>query len=247
MNRTLPTYSNLIAGERTPSASGDWVEIRNPADSDEVVGRVPSSMVADVNAAIAAAKEAQLAWAARPAPERGRILHRAATLLESRIEQWAVELTREEGKTLAESRGEVSRVADILRYFAGEAWRVGGDVLPADTPHTLLYSVRVPVGVCAIITPWNFPASLPAWKMMPALVTGNTVVFKPASPTPIMGVRLAELLHEAGLPPGVLNVVTGGGRAIGDALVTDERINAVSFTGSYSIGHGIYQKAAPRM
>jgi aldehyde dehydrogenase (NAD+) len=241
------TYYNLIAGERLPSSSGDFVEIRNPADIDEVIGRAPASTLDDVHAAIAAAQAAQPIWAERPAPERGRILFRAATLLEGRIEAWAVELTREEGKTLTEARGEVSRVVDILRFFAGEAWRVGGDILPADTPHTLLYSLRVPVGVCAIITPWNFPVSLPAWKMMPALVTGNTVVFKPASATPIMGIRLVELLYEAGLPKGVVNVFTGKGGALGDALATDERINAVSFTGSYSVGYGLYQKTAPRM
>ena len=139
------------------------------------------------------------------------------------------------------------RSVELLRYFAGEAWRVGGDLLPADTPHTLLYSIRVPLGVVAIITPWNFPLSIPVWKIAPALVVGNTVVFKPASATPIMAIRLTELFHDAGLPAGVLNVVTGAGGALGDALVTDARIDGVSFTGSYAVGHALYQKTAPRM
>jgi aldehyde dehydrogenase (NAD+) len=240
-------YTNIIAGQRTPASSGATIEVRNPADTDEVIGLAPASTVEDARAAIAAAKEAQPAWAAMSGPERGRVLHRAAALLEGRVDAWAAELTREEGKTRAEARGEVLRAVDLFRYFAGEGWRVGGDVLPADTPHTLLYSMKVPLGVAAIITPWNFPLAIPVWKMAPALVMGNTVVFKPASATPLMGLRLGELLHEAGLPPGVLNVVTGGGGAIGDALVTDERIDGVSFTGSYAVGHALYQKTAARM
>jgi aldehyde dehydrogenase (NAD+) len=200
-----------------------------------------------VHAAFAAAAEAFPYWSGLIAPERGRVLHRAANLLEAQADAWAAELTHEEGKTRAESRMEVGRSVDILRYFAGEGWRVGGDVLPADTPHTLLYSVRVPLGVCTIITPWNFPLSIPVWKIAPALVMGNTVVHKPAEATPLMALRLAHLLHEAGLPPGVLNVVCGAGRQIGDALVLDERVAAVSFTGSYAVGHGIYQKTAPRI
>jgi aldehyde dehydrogenase (NAD+) len=175
------------------------------------------------------------------------VLHRAANLLETQIDEWAADLTREEGKTRAEARAEVVRSVDLLRYFAGEAWRVGGDMLPADTPHTLLYSMRVPLGVVAIITPWNFPLSIPVWKIAPALVTGNTVVYKPASATPIMGIKLAKLFLDAGLPAGVLNIITGSGGTLGDALVTDERIDGVSFTGSYQVGHALYQKTAPRI
>lgn len=240
-------HQNLIGGERTPSSSGNLLEVRNPADTDEVIGQVQASTIDDVRAAIAAARDAQAAWAALPPPDRGRILHRAANLLETQVDQWAADLTREEGKTRAEARGEVVRAVELFRYFGGEAWRVGGDMLPADTPHTLLYSTRVPLGVVAIITPWNFPLAIPAWKIAPALVTGNTVVFKPASATPIMGLKLGALLLEAGLPKGVLNVITGGGGAIGDALVTDERIDGVSFTGSYSVGHALYQKTAQRI
>jgi aldehyde dehydrogenase (NAD+) len=238
-------YSNIIGGERTVAA--DSFEVRNPADTDDVLGLAPASTVADAREAIGAAKGAYAAWAGRPAPERGRVLHRAATLLEGRVDEWAAALSREEGKTGAEAKGEVLRAVDLLRYFAGEAWRVGGDVLPADTPSTLLYSTRVPLGVVSIITPWNFPLAIPVWKIAPALVMGNTVVFKPASATPLMGLRLGALLLEAGLPAGVLNVVAGGGAAIGDALVTDERIDGVSFTGSYAVGHALYQKTAARM
>ena len=241
------TYHNFIAGEWVPSTSGETIEVRNPADTGDLLGRVPASTAEDVRAAIGAARDAYPAWAELPPPERGRIMHRAAGLLESQIDEWAAELTREEGKTRAEARGEVVRAVELLRYFAGEAWRVGGDMLPADTPHTLLYSVRVPLGVVAVITPWNFPLSIPVWKIAPALVMGNSVVFKPASATPIIAIRLAGLFHEAGLPAGVLNVVVGAGGALGDALVTDERIDGVSFTGSYAVGHALYQKTAPRM
>jgi acyl-CoA reductase-like NAD-dependent aldehyde dehydrogenase len=240
-------YHNIIGGEAVPSSSGDWIEVRNPADTDDVLGSVPSSIIADVKAAIDAAQASFSSWAGMVAPERGKILYRAANLMESQSDRWAADLTREEGKTRGEALREVIRSVDLLRYFAGEAWRVGGDMLPADTPSTLLYSLRVPVGVCAIITPWNFPLSIPVWKIAPALVTGNTVVFKPASATPIMAILLAQLLQEAGLPKGVLNVVTGGGGTIGDALVTDPRVQAVSFTGSYAVGHALYQKTAPRI
>jgi aldehyde dehydrogenase (NAD+) len=240
-------YRNFIAGEHVPSSSSDTIEVRNPANTDEVIGLVPAATVDDARAAIGAARDAFPKWAGLTGPERGKVLYRAANILEGQTDAWAAELTREEGKTKLESQREVVRSVDLLRYFAGEAWRVGGDMLPADTPHTLLYSLRVPLGVCAIITPWNFPLSIPVWKIAPALVVGNTVVFKPASATPIMGIKLAELLHEAGLPAGVLNVVTGAGGALGDTLVTDERIDAVSFTGSYGVGQALYQKTAPRM
>jgi acyl-CoA reductase-like NAD-dependent aldehyde dehydrogenase len=240
-------YRNFIGGEWVASSSGETIEVRNPADTDDVVGTVPSSTVADVRAAIGAAKDAFPKWAALTGPERGRILYHAANILETQTEEWTVTLTREEGKTRIESQREIVRSIELLRYFAGEAWRVGGDMLPADTPHTLLYSTRVPLGVVAIITPWNFPLSIPVWKIAPALVMGNTVIFKPASATPILAIKLAALLHEAGLPGGVLNVVTGAGGALGDALVTDERIDGVSFTGSYAVGHALYQSTAPRM
>lgn len=240
-------YRCIIGSERVLGSSGQMLEVRNPADHDDLLGRVPLMSVGEVQDAIGVARSAFPAWAELPAPDRGRVLHRASNLLEQRVEEWARALSREEGKTAAEARGEVVRAVELLRFFGGEAWRVGGDLLPSDTPATLLYSRRVPLGVAAIITPWNFPLSIPVWKIAPALVMGNSVVFKPASATPIMGIRLVELLLEAGLPPGILNVVTGAGGALGDALVTDPRIDAVSFTGSYGIGQALYQKTAVRM
>lgn len=238
---------NFIGGEWVAPSTNDYSEVRNPADIDDVVGYAPKSAVRDVDQAIAAAAAAFPAWSGLPAPERGRVLHRVANLIETRIDEWAAELTREEGKTRTEARGEVVRAVELFRYFAGEAWRVGGDVLPADTPQTLLYSVRVPLGVVAIITPWNFPLSIPVWKMAPALVMGNTVVLKPASATPLMALRLMSVLHEAGMPKGVVNCVTGSGGIIGDVLATDTRIRAVSFTGSYAVGHALYQKTAQQL
>lgn len=244
---TSPSYANLIGAERLTCSERPAIPVRNPAQVDDVLGEVPAATLQDVDAALAAARAAAPAWAAMPAPDRGRILHKAANVLEGRADAWASELSREEGKTFAEARGEVIRAVELLRFFAGEGWRVGGDFLPADTPHTLVYSVKVPVGVVSIITPWNYPLSIPVWKIAPALVMGNTVVFKPASITPITGIRLVELLLEVGLPPGVLNVLTGAGGALGDAMITDPRVDAVSFTGSYGIGHALYQKTAARM
>jgi aldehyde dehydrogenase (NAD+) len=244
---SMQSYQNYIGGEWVAPLTGNYSEIRNPAQLDEIVGRAPSSGLVDLEQAVAAATAAFPAWAGRAAPERGRILHKVANIIEGQIDAWAAELTREEGKTRTESRMEVVRAVELFRYFAGEAWRVGGDVLPADTPNTLLYSVRVPLGVVAIITPWNFPLSIPVWKMAPALVMGNTVVIKPASATPIMALRLMGALHEAGLPAGVVNCITGSGSLLGDALISDQRVKAVSFTGSYTIGHALYQKTAPRL
>ncbi len=240
-------FHNIIGGEEVPSVSANWIEVRNPADTDQVLGMVPASTPVDVTAAIDAAHTAFGSWAGMIGPDRGKILYRAAHILESEAASWAEDLTREEGKTRAEAGREVTRSVDLLRYFAGEGHRLGGDMLPADTPNTLLYSLRVPVGVCAIITPWNFPLSIPVWKIAPALISGNTVVFKPASATPILAIRLVQLFQQAGLPKGVLNIVTGGGSSIGDTLVTDKRIEAVSFTGSYAVGHALYQKTAPRI
>ncbi len=239
-------YHNFIGGEWVPP-SGDSFEVRNPADTDEVVGLFPFASDDEVRAAISAAQDAQRAWGETPGPERGEVLYRAAQIIRRRADEMATDLTREEGKTLAESKGEVLRAADILNYFAGEGRRMGGETLPAETRNTLLYTARMPLGVVAIITPWNFPIAIPVWKIAPALISGNAVVFKPASQSPLTAIHLAEVFDEAGLPKGVLNVVTGSGAKVGNVLVTDERINGVSFTGSYSVGTGIYQKTAQRM
>ena len=194
-------YHNFIGGEWVPS-TGDSFEVRNPADTDEVVGLFPLASDDEVRAAIAAAQDAQRAWGETPGPERGEVLYRAAQIIRRRADEMATDLTREEGKTLTESKGEVLRSADILNYFAGEGRRMGGETLPAETRNTLLYTARMPLGVVAIITPWNFPIAIPVWKIAPALISGNAVVFKPASQSPLTAIHLAEVFDEAGLPKG---------------------------------------------
>ena len=238
----MKAFGNLIDGAWV-GATGQTFETRDPAHSGEVLGVFPSATAADAQRAVAAAAEACAAWAATPAPARGAILFRAAELLDERREDLAVTLTREEGKTLPEARGEVARARDILRYFAGEGWRVGGDVLPANAPLAMLYSRREPLGVVAVITPWNFPIAIPAWKIAPALAYGNTVVFKPASATPLTALKLVECLADAGVPAGVINFVTGSGATVGDALAGDPSVRGLTFTGSHATGAGIYAKA----
>ena len=202
--------------------------------------------VADVDAAIAAAEEAYRSWRFSSPMTRANILHKAANILESRIPDVGRELTREEGKTLKEGIGETTRAVQILRYFAGEAQQPSGEHYPSVSPHTLLYTTREPLGVVAVVTPWNFPIAIPAWKIAPALAFGNTVVFKPASLTPLTAVRLVEALDEAGLPAGVLNLVTGSAANVGDPLVQDPRVVAITFTGSNETGAELRRSAAER-
>ena len=240
----MEAFKNLIGGEWVGASDHATFETRNPARADEVLGAFPSATTSDAAQAIAAAAEAFPAWAATPAPARGAILFRAAELLDERFDDIATTLTREEGKTLAEARGEVTRARDILRYFGGEGWRLGGDLLPANTASAMLFSRREPLGVVAAITPWNFPIAIPAWKIAPALVYGNAVVFKPASATPLTALRLVECLVDAGLPAGVLNFVTGSGGVVGDALAGDPIVSGLTFTGSHAVGAGIYARAA---
>jgi aldehyde dehydrogenase (NAD+) len=178
---------------------------------------------------------------------RGRVLSKAGQLIEARKAELAERLTREEGKTLAEATGEVQRAADIFRFFGGLSYQWGGHTIPHDLPHQLLYTRREPIGVVALITPWNFPIAIPAWKMAPALLCGNAVILKPASQAPAMSFELAKILAESGLPKGVLNVVTGDGRAVGGELAAHPAVAALSFTGSHAVGCQIYQQLAPRM
>ena len=243
----MQTFKNLIAGEWVAAANGATFENRNPAKTDEVIGAFPSATADDVNAAVAAAKAALPAWAGMPAPARGAILDKASQILDARQKELAEILSREEGKTRAEATGEVVRARDIFKYYAGEGWRAGGDVIPSNTGGELLYTRREPLGVVALVTPWNFPIAIPAWKMAPALIYGNTVVFKPASFTPESAYRLVEVLVEAGLPKGVVNLITGSGRLVGDVLVGHKDLNGISFTGSYSVGMKIYEKAMPNL
>jgi len=239
----MQNFKNLINGEWVPSSDGKTFENRNPAKLDDVLGTFPLATAGDVQAAIDAANAALPAWADMPGPARGAILDKASQILDARLGEIATVLTREEGKTLTEAKGEVMRARDIFRYYSGEGWRAGGAVIPSNTGGELLYTRREPLGVVALVTPWNFPIAIPAWKMAPALAYGNTVVFKPASFTPQTAMLLVEVLVEAGLPKGVVNFVTGSGRTVGDTLVGSPKVHGVSFTGSVSVGMGIYEKA----
>jgi aldehyde dehydrogenase (NAD+) len=239
-------FGNYINGEWRAASGGKTLENRNPANRDEVIAEFASSEAADVEAALDAASEAYRTWRLSSPITRANILHKAANILESRISDVGRELTREEGKTLKEGIGETTRAVQILRYFAGEAQQPSGEHYPSANPLTLLYTTREPLGVTAIVTPWNFPIAIPAWKIAPALAFGNTVVFKPASLTPLSAVRLVEALADAGLPPGVLNLVTGSASAIGDPLLRDPRVVAISFTGSNETGAALRKLAAER-
>jgi aldehyde dehydrogenase (NAD+) len=235
---------HLIGGEWTGEPAG---ERRNPARPDQVVARIAGGTREDALAAIEAAQAAFPAWRKTSPIARGAILSRASQLLEERKAQIARDLCAEEGKTLTEATGEVQRAADILRFFSGEGWRLKGDNLPSATPNTHLYTVKEPLGVVGLITPWNFPIAIPTWKLAPALVSGNAVVIKPASLVPLSVQHLAQALLDAGLPAGVLNVVHGSGGVVGEALIHDERVQAVSFTGSVSTGLHINEVASKRL
>jgi len=216
----------------------------NPANPDEVIAEFPSSTAEDVTAAVAAAKAALPAWRATPAPKRGEVLFRALEQLAARKEELATALTKEEGKTLSESRGEVQKALNVLEFCAGEGRRWGGDALPSELPSTLAYTMREPLGVVALVTPWNFPVAIPVWKLAPALISGNTVVLKPASNTPLTAKIIAEAFLDAKLPRGVLNVLYGGGATVGDGLVEHPDVAAVSFTGSNDVGSRLYSRGA---
>lgn len=243
----MKTQRNFIGGEWVAAQSGRTFQTLNPADTREAVAEYPLSGQEDAAAAIGAAKAAFAGWAALTPVARGRILSKASQILESRKADLARDLTREEGKTLAEAAGEVQRAIDIFRFFGGLSYTLGGQTIPHDLPNQLLYTRREPLGVVGLITPWNFPVAIPAWKMAPALISGNTVVIKPASAAPLMTLELARALAEAGLPKGVLNVVIGEGRAVGGELAANPAVVALSFTGSHSVGNGIYQQLAQRM
>jgi len=240
-------YQNFIGGEWTAATSGQTTQTFNPADARETVAQYPLSSRDDALAAIASATSAFPSWAAQTPVARGRVLSKASQLIEARKAELAELLTREEGKTLAESTGEVQRTADIFRFFGALGYQLGGQTIPHDLPDQLLYTRREPLGVVALITPWNFPIAIPAWKLAPALVSGNAVVLKPASQAPAMSCELAKILAEAGLPKGVLNLVIGEGRAVGGELATNPAVVALSFTGSHSVGSQIYRQLAGRM
>jgi len=236
-------FGNLIDGACHPPESGEWFADRNPAELDEIVAEFPVSGPSEAAQAARAAAEAQREWAALPAPARGEVLRRAAELLEARKDDVAADLTREEGKSLAESAGETARAVTILRYYAMQTMLPEGDVIPSSSAGTLLYTRRAPLGVCALITPWNFPIAIPAWKAAPALAFGNAVVLKPASAAPLTAWRLAECLQDAGMPKGVLNVLYGSA-PVAEALCRAPEVAAISFTGSARVGRHIAAIAA---
>ncbi len=238
------TYQNYIAGQWRASASGDFFDNHNPANWDEIVGRFPSSNLSDLQQAVASARGAFDSWRLTPAPKRGEIIKRAGDLLTEYKEEIAQLMTREMGKVLLETRGDVQEGIDTAYYAATEGRRLFGHTAPSELPNKFCMSVRTPIGVAGIITPWNFPLAIPTWKIFPALVCGNTVVFKPASDTPATATRLVEILLEAGLPPEVIQLVHGGGSAVGMPLVQHADVNLISFTGSTNVGKQISATAA---
>ncbi len=238
------TYRNYIGGEWVPAASGRTFEDLNPADREDVLGLFPRSDATDVDRAVAAAREAFRTWRLVPAPRRGEIVFRAGELLVRRKEELARLMTREMGKVLPEARGDVQEGIDTAYYMAGEGRRLFGRQAPCELPAKLGFAMRVPVGIVAAITPWNFPLAIPTWKLLPALVCGNAVVYKPAEDTPLLAHTLVEILLEAGLPPGVVNLVHGLGEEAGAPLVRHPGVNLVSFTGSTEVGREVARVAA---
>jgi acyl-CoA reductase-like NAD-dependent aldehyde dehydrogenase len=237
-------YKNFIDGEWIDAVSGNTFESRNPADSNDVLGEFADSNQEDVNRAVASAVSAYNKWRLYPAPKRAEILYRAAELLIRNKEKFADDMSREMGKILKESRGDVQEAIDMTYYIAGEGRRLFGHTTPSELPDKFMMSVRMPLGVASVITPWNFPMAIPSWKIIPALVSGNTVVFKPSPETPLCGVNFVRTLAEAGIPRGVINLVTGTAVEVGHTMVTHPDVSVVSFTGSTETGRIINQNAA---
>jgi len=237
-------FRNYVDGQWTASSSGRLFENRNPADRDDLIGVFQESSAADAERAIAAAERAYASWRLVPAPRRAEMLFRAAQLIAGRKEQFARDMTREMGKVLEETRGDVQEAIDMTFFMAGEGRRQYGQTVPSELRDKFAMSVRQPLGVCGIITPWNFPMAIPSWKIVPALVCGNTVVFKPSSLTPLSAVNFVKVLEEAGIPAGVVNLVTGGPE-VGEILCTHDAMKVVSFTGSTTVGRIVNQNAAP--
>lgn len=238
------TFANFVGGKWVPASSGATLENRNPANSRELVGTFADSSAADAEAAIVAARRAFDSWRLVPAPRRAEILFKAAQLIVSRKEEFARDMTREMGKVLDETRGDVQEAIDMTYFLAAEGRRLHGQTAPSELRDKFAMSLRQPIGVCSMITPWNFPMAIPSWKIIPALVCGNTVVLKPSELTPLSAVHFIKVLEEAGVPPGVVNMVTGG-PAVGETLTTHPDVAVVSFTGSTAVGKLVNQNAAP--
>src|SRR5919199_71279 len=245
--RTTPkTYPNYIGGEWVPSQSGEWFENTTPADTRDVIGRFPVSTREDVEAAVGAAKSAADRWRRLPAPRRAEILFRLGEILVRNKDAFAAGMTREMGKVLKETGGDVQEAIDCTYYTAGEGPRLHGFTTPAEMPNKFAMCVRQPVGLCGLITPWNFPMAIPSWKLIPALVCGNTVVIKPAEDTPLSTYNLVKACEEAGIPAGVVNVVTGHGEIVGAALTEHPSVRLISFTGSTETGRLVASACAER-
>ncbi|MFN0165781.1 MAG: aldehyde dehydrogenase family protein [Bryobacteraceae bacterium] len=241
---SAPTFLNYINGEWVGGTS--TFENRNPANTDEVVGLFAKATVQDVANAAEAAEKAFPAWAAMAGPARGNLLYKTADILDRKFDQIAADMTREEGKTLPEAKGEVRRAINIFRYFAGEGSRMPGAIVPSERDRVHMFAIRKPIGVVGLVTPWNFPSAIPAWKMAPALIAGNTIIVKPASASPLSAWRIVEALHEAGVPKGVVNFIAGSGGTLGQALINARPLKAVSFTGSCEIGNWLHAEASKR-
>src|SRR5688572_31954719 len=236
-------FQNYVGGKWTDAASGDTFESLVPA-TGEALGSFPRSAAADVDRAVEAAAAAFEEWRLVPAPERGQVLLRFARLLEDQKDELTELMSREMGKVLAAAGGDVQEAIDMSYYMAGEGRRLFGHTTPSELRDKFNMSVRMPIGVVGVITPWNFPVAIPSWKIVPALICGNTVVFKPATDTPRLGLRFVELLAEAGLPPGVVNVVHGGGGEVGDRLVRHPDVRVITITGSRETGVAVMAAAA---
>jgi len=242
---SVQTYANFINGEWVPAASGETFENRSPADTSDLVGRFAASSSADVDRAVASAAEAYTTWRQVPAPKRADILLRAAQLFAERKDRFARDMTREMGKVVAETGGDVQEAIDMAQLMAGEGRRLYGQTTPSELRNKFAMSIRQPVGLCGLITAWNFPIAVPSWKVFPALICGNTVVLKPAEEAPLSAVNFVQTLADAGLPAGVVNLVTGDGAGAGAPLVGHPAIRVVSFTGSTATGRLVNEAAAP--
>lgn len=240
----MKKYQNFVNGKLTDAQSGEVFENRNPADWDEVIGTFPKSSKEDVDEAVGAARQAFEKWRLVPAPKRGDILKKVGDILFARKEEIARTMTREMGKVLVETRGDVQEGIDTAYYAASEGRRLFGHTVPSELPNKFNMSIRMPVGVAGIVTPWNFPMAIPTWKIFPALLCGNTVVFKPASDTPATAAMLVEILMEGGIPEGVANIVHGGGSDVGMAIVEHPDVDLISFTGSTGVGKKISEVAS---
>lgn len=241
MTNSITQYENYIDGQWLPCKSGRTFDNTNPANTDRVIGHFQASGAADAELAVAAAAKAFPIWRQTPIGKRAKILNDAAAYLESNVARFAEDLTLEEGKAVNQARDEVLRSAQTLRFYAIEGQTFGGETYPQDDPLQHVYSHREPLGVVTVISPWNFPASIPARKLAPALITGNTVVFKPSSDAPLSGLHLVEALVHAGIPAGVINCITGRAGDVGPVITTSRAVRAISFTGSTQAGEQIHR------